>query len=443
MQVHPKLCMLLTLFQSKKALTWRWILTLSIFFTLTFSVAAQEAVISSYFNAASPNDEWTEILVISDNLNMGGWYLHDNNSAQQDWQDSIVFNSIPFWNNMRAGTIIIIWHRSTSGTGSPHTLEVNKTDGYIELDASNATYFHGGVFTGNNNTMNIAASGDIYELKKPNYQHVHSLSHKTTVDSCYNNMPVPKLNYKGSLSTGDAVYVFPGSNLADYGTPAQNGTTYTAKGTDITFGLPNNSSSSVNSNFWRLTRQPVWTSPVLSATPNAAFTQVSLSWNTCADPYFSDGTVGYIILRNATNSFTDPADGTSYSTGATIGTATVVSNIASTGSPNYTYTDNITITCGNTIYYRIYAYRYSGDNLNISNPARGRAYNETFAAAPAIGPTATVTPVSITVDRNNFCADDPGDIVLTAIGGSGTSIEWFDDVCGGNLIGTVNSLTIP
>ncbi|MFZ4546512.1 MAG: lamin tail domain-containing protein, partial [Bacteroidales bacterium] len=54
-----------------------------------------------------------------------------------------------------------------------------------------------------------------------------------------------------------------------------------------------------------------------------------------------------------------------------------------------------------------------------------------------------VTASAVSSNPPTLCADDPGNIVLTAIGGSGTSIEWFDDVCGGNLIGTVNSLTIP
>lgn len=404
-------------FRRKLALVWRLLIFLMLSLGGFKSAVAQEAVVSSYFNAADPRDEWTEILVIQDNLNLGGWYLHDNNSAQQDWQDSIVFKPIAFWDNMRAGTIIMIWHRATSTTSAPHPIEVNKNDGYIELDASNLAYFTGGVFTGMNNTLNIATSGDIVEIKKPGYLHVHSLSHKTGIDSCYTNMPPPKLNHQSNVATGEAVYVFPGSNPSDYGTPAQNGTTYTQKSnTDLTFGLPNNSASNINSDFWRSTRQPSWNTPNLTLTPNG--TQVILLWNQCVDPYVTDGTQGYIILRNTTNSFTAPTDGINYSISSTIGSATVIATI--TSSLTTTYTDNISLNCGEEMFYRIYAYRYTIDNGGINSIARGRAYNETDFASASVTATNPAAP-TIPVDTINVCEGNP--VTLTASGCSGT-IDW-------------------
>ena len=52
-------------------------------------------------------------------------------------------------------------------------------------------------------------------------------------------------------------------------------------------------------------------------------------------------------------------------------------------------------------------------------------------------------PTSASSDRDNFCADDPGTITLTATGGSGDTLRWFDDSCGGNDIGTGNPLVVP
>ena len=54
-----------------------------------------------------------------------------------------------------------------------------------------------------------------------------------------------------------------------------------------------------------------------------------------------------------------------------------------------------------------------------------------------------VAPVSVSSDRNNFCSDDSGNITLTAIGGSGTNLEWFAGSCGSTAIGTTNNLVIP
>lgn len=52
-------------------------------------------------------------------------------------------------------------------------------------------------------------------------------------------------------------------------------------------------------------------------------------------------------------------------------------------------------------------------------------------------------PVAATVNRDYFCTTDPGNIVLTATGGSGDYIAWYTSSCGGTLVGTGNPLTIP
>ncbi|MGE3182079.1 MAG: hypothetical protein AB7N71_10640 [Phycisphaerae bacterium] len=53
-----------------------------------------------------------------------------------------------------------------------------------------------------------------------------------------------------------------------------------------------------------------------------------------------------------------------------------------------------------------------------------------------------VAPDTVAVDRNDLCADDAGDILLTASGGSGDVLNWYDDMCGGNLIGSGTPLVI-
>ncbi|MBK6821423.1 MAG: hypothetical protein IPG85_18295 [Bacteroidetes bacterium] len=53
----------------------------------------------------------------------------------------------------------------------------------------------------------------------------------------------------------------------------------------------------------------------------------------------------------------------------------------------------------------------------------------------------TAVPIAA-VDRNNFCADDLGNISLSASGGAGTTLQWFTGSCGGTSIGTGNPLVI-
>jgi len=379
----------------------RCVLVHILFITIINGIRAQEAVVSSYFNAADQRDEWIEILVIQDNLDMRNWSLRDDNSTQSAWQPQIIFNNIPFWSHMRTGTIIIIWNRQypSSSTTILNPLDIISDDGYIEVHANDIAYFNGGNFgsspTFAGATLNFAGGGDIVQLRNASSTHVHALGHRTAVGADFSNLPNPKLNHTAALASNEAVFVCPGTNISEYGTVApQIGTTYTAKDLfpAVTKGLPNTCAAGLtaNSNFWRATRQPGWVSPSLIATPNAAYTQVSLSWNASTDPYPADATQGYLILRNNINTFTDPTDGISYTNGALIGSATVVTHI--TSSTTTTYTDNIAIPCNENLYYRIYAYRYSVDNGNIIDVARGRAYNETnFAEAMAVGPVPPTT----------------------------------------------------
>ncbi len=437
---------------SRVALMIRGTLIFILLLELSNITYAQEAVVSSYINSVDTRDEWTEILVLQDDLDMRNWSLRDNNSNQNSWQTGISFNNIAFWNHVRAGTIIMIWHRQYPSTSSTvkHPLDINPGDGYLELHANDPVYFNGGAFgtspTFNGATLNIAASGDVLELRNPSNIHIHALGHMLVPGIDFTNLPLPKLNLTQSLASGEAVYVYPGSNASEYGTNSpQIGTTYATKSaTDLTFGLPNNSAFTTNSSFWRTTRQPAWATPTLTSTSDPTFSQVNLVWNSCTDPNPSDGTQGYLILRNSTNSFTAPMDGTTYPLNATIGTATVVETIT-TLAPT-AYTDYISIPCANNLFYRIYAYRYFEDNTNGNSfhVARGRAYNEiNFASATANGPAAPVVPTSVSVDRNNFCSDDAGNIVLSIVGGSGTALEWFEGSCGGAVIGTTNTLTLP
>ena len=54
-----------------------------------------------------------------------------------------------------------------------------------------------------------------------------------------------------------------------------------------------------------------------------------------------------------------------------------------------------------------------------------------------------VSPVSLSVDRNNICVGDPGTISLAAQGGSGDILNWYMDDCGSVLIGSGDIIVLP
>lgn len=369
-------------------------------------VRSQDVVVNGYFNAADPRDEWIELLVITDNTDMRNWTLRDNNSSQTSWQTAITFKNIAFWNNMRAGTVIMVWNRIISTSSVSHALiDDDKNDGYIELSAQDATYFSGGSFGSSpswaGNTLNIAGSGEIIEVRNASGTHVHGLGHLSSAGSDWTAMATPKLNHANSASSGDAIYVCPGAAITDYNGPA-SGNNFTSKNnTTITFGLPNTcgASASGNTNFWNSLREPGFTSQTL--TPSIVGGNpgsISFTWASATDPNPADNTIGYIVLKNTVNSFTAPSDGVTYSVGSVIGTATVVAQTSSSASVSFT--DN-TINSENCYYYRVYAFRYGMDDLNGNNynASRGRAYNQTnFATVPCV---TIVLPVELLFFNGN------------------------------------------
>jgi hypothetical protein len=106
---------------------------------------------------------------------------------------------------------------------------------------------------------------------------------------------------------------------------------------------------------------------------------------------------------------------------------------------NYTVSEN----------YDWISYSKNGHTVTITvtantGPARTgyvEIGDQTLTVNQACGnyPTA---PTSASSDRNNFCADDAGNISLSASGGSGTTLRWLTGSCGGTSIGTGTPLVI-
>jgi gliding motility-associated-like protein len=433
-------------------LVLKQIFTLFLFFGIIPSFSQTPAVvISSYYNADSPVDEWTELLVIKDNTNMVNWKLQNSNSTQTIWQPAIIFSDSVFWNHMRAGTIIKVDHRCCK---NPEIL--SKGDGYIEIAANdpNLSFLTGGNFGNppgyNGPTLNIDPTGGLLVLMDSSGNIIHALGHRPVPGPLFNSLPLPKLNYDGTLNAGEAVFVCPGSNSDEYGYLApQDGSTWTSAGagSNLTPGLPNicAASTTANADYWISLRQPQWINPTLIGWTNGANNLITLNWNAQEDAYPPDFTQKYLILRNTTDNFDTPVDGRFYFRGDHIGGAVVVKVIEH--SQTLTFVDTVSVPCSTGLYYRIYSFRYSYDYLygNNYNPARGSAYNETSFASTHVSGVLPIAPTAASCDRDTLCSNDNGTITLSAVGGSGETLNWYIGGCGGTQIGTsfggANSIT--
>ncbi|MBX2958474.1 MAG: T9SS type A sorting domain-containing protein [Flavobacteriales bacterium] len=349
--------------------------------TLAPPAFSASVVVSEYYNSADPRDEWIELIVVTDNTDMRNWTLRDNNSSTDAWQTSITFQNIAFWNNMRGGTIIKIWNRQRSSTDATiRTIEVDKNDGYIELYAQHSTYFSGGSFgsdpTWAGNSLNYANGGDLLQLRDASNNHVHALGHDLSPGADWTSCPSPKVLRTQNFTSGvdESVRVI-GNNTANYDGGSTTSNTIITIGSTTTSGLANDANNQL---LWRTWREPIMAAQTV--TGNVCGTNcIDFTWNKMTDPLPTDDVQGYLILRKtALETFIEPVDGTSYATLGTLGDATVVANLDNpTAGATVSYIDNLAEL--GTDEYRIYAYRYSDDNINGNSfdLARGRAYNTT------------------------------------------------------------------
>ncbi len=368
--------------------------------TLAVPPFTTKVVVSEYFNASDPRDEWLELIVVVDNTDMRNWTIRDNNSSTNAWQTAITFQNIAFWNNMRGGTIIKIWNRRrSSALATIRTIEVNKDDGYIELYAAETTYFSGGSFGSSpsyaGNSLNFSRTGDFIELRDASATHIHALGHDLSPGTDFTTTATPKVLRTNNFTSGveESVRVI-GNATSNYDGGSTTSNTIVTIGTTTSSGLANDANNQL---LWREWREPEFT--IQSVTGNVCgATCVDFTWNKMTDPFPSDDEQGYLILRKPTaGAFTAPTDGTSYAIGATLGGATVVANLDNPiAGTTIMHTDNAA-TLG-TAEYRIYGYRYDDDdnNGNSFDLARGRAYNITDFV------TVTLTiPLPITLTNFN------------------------------------------
>lgn len=359
------------------------------FLFFLFSVTAsfsQDIVINEYFNTASQNDEWVELVVIKDNLDLTGWYLGDNNAATSNWQPKLQFKNHPIWKNLRAGTIIQIDHAANlAGCNDP--VDVDKSDGFIRVCCRNTTYFDGGSTT----TLFLADDGDFLQIVDPSGKMIHGLGHDdipgTSVETgpCFSQTTLWTqttaaqsatrpcgnfLFYRFKTSAPTSLYVAAGQNadfFAGMLSQTSNGLVDTS---DIPFeGIGNAGANApwvVNLRMPKMQAQNV----CMQRSPQGI---ISFSWQAAEDAFPSDQTTGYLVLRNTTNDFPSPTQGVQYAINQTVGIGNQLSTVVGilNGSGQTSFSEN---PGSGSFYYRVFPFRYL-NTIGFQHFTRGRTYN--------------------------------------------------------------------
>lgn len=429
----------------KKSIPLIYLLALAISVTAVFA-QLPKVIVSEYYNAnysqgSTTSEEWNELIVVQDNLDMRGWIVSDNNTAQEIQQGGVRFKNIDFWKNVRAGTIIGIWHRDYQFV-SPNRIadrDTNMSDGRIMLSAMDDTYFERFINTSAqwlDVAFNVAIDGDIIQVLDNVRKHVHGLGHRVVTPapgSYWLQMDKPKANTSVSLQNGQANRFYPGGNsLAEYdGNPGDPITFAGTVNVSQCRTLPNYGLdvSKTNWQFWHLLRRPTWSSPTLSAIVNA--TSVSLTWSRMDDPNPSDNIQGYMVVRDSGTTPFVPIDGRIYRSGERVGNALVLQNLSSATN---TLTDAIDLPCGTLYTYRVFAYRYTQDDQFGVNTdpqtTRGRQYNKVNVAFNTVfkqteqGGTLTTNPPNPPNRTITFCEGQTGATISGTVSAGNTS-QWM------------------
>src|SRR5437867_10484431 len=74
---------------------------------VTSGVQAQQVVINELFNSSLTTDEWVELLVVQDNLDLRNWTIRDFTSTGNPGA-TLTFTTNTLWSSVAKGTIIVI-----------------------------------------------------------------------------------------------------------------------------------------------------------------------------------------------------------------------------------------------------------------------------------------------------------------------------------------------
>ncbi|MBI5020071.1 MAG: T9SS type A sorting domain-containing protein [Ignavibacteriales bacterium] len=172
------------------------ILFFSVFFTL-FSIIgfSQSIIINEIYNSSS-TDEWIELLVVQDGLDVRGWDIRDFSSSGTA-QTPLVFSTHSTWSSLKAGTIIVV-----ARSENTFNEDTDPGDYTLTIKSNNATYFSGNVFS-------VAGSSEAIEIRNASQVHIFGVSWGANNAS---SLPDPKVHFTASATsstatafTGDAV----------------------------------------------------------------------------------------------------------------------------------------------------------------------------------------------------------------------------------------------
>ncbi|HCN05384.1 MAG TPA: hypothetical protein DIS79_07160 [Bacteroidetes bacterium] len=414
------------------------------FLTFILSVAsAQDVVVSEYFNEVNPEQEWTEILVIKDDMNLVGYHVTDHEGQHERRIGGFTFRDVALWRHVRAGTIIVVFHRDVPANTRR---DDNPDDGFLQFSKFDAAVFDPFLAA---DGPNINQDRDYIEILRPDSTHVHGLGHGNP-GPVYVNSPRPKVLLDTGVIGGNRAPGIIGRSLAAYDADRTRDsaalTIGGSRGLPNQYDLPRTLQGFVSRNhlLWRELRQPTWSAAPTITIGSQTARSTEISWTPVTDVYPADGVTGVMILRD-TNAFVGfPSalirDGVNFGVGQSIGTAEVLAFVPTRDGTRFVDSNNVR--CGARYTYRTYAYRFRPDDLLLpsqtpDSSARGRQWIDgQFGQSQTITKSTPQKPV-LSASRTQICSGDT--LTISAAVGAGiTYYEWYRDGQVAQLVGTTS-----
>lgn len=164
----------------------------TIFFLIAFllvnSAFSQPVIINEIYNSSS-SDEWIELLVVQDSLDLRNWDIRDFSSTGSP-QAPLGFTSNSLWSNLRKGTIIIV-----ARSENTFSEDLDPSDYLLIVKSSNAIYLSG-------NPFSIAGTSDAVQIRNASQVHQFGVSWGS---NNANSIPNPKVHFTGTSSSGTSL----------------------------------------------------------------------------------------------------------------------------------------------------------------------------------------------------------------------------------------------
>jgi hypothetical protein len=157
-------------------------------FLLATSASAQQAAINELFNSGG-NDEWVEILVLTEGLDMRGWDLRDFTSGGSG-QTPLDFTANALWSSLRRGTLIVVARPEVTVTE-----DTDPSDFLLVIKSNNGLYFSGNPFL-------FAGSSDAIQIRTAGDAHVFGVSWGASNQA---SLPDPKVHHASNVASNTSV----------------------------------------------------------------------------------------------------------------------------------------------------------------------------------------------------------------------------------------------